>query len=276
MLVREVCTQLSLTFKLESMRLLKVEGRYLAVNIVGQTVFWWNSQRTLIPAVSHSWFMFHVHTLLVYVIFSVEITTCPPLWPITLCWKLWFRLGPLDLYCSWMKSNGIHIMVLDTWLIKQWCGRRNVLEGVLDTLWRWTVSNRLVPNEWRSIQNTWRIDIIYVAQNVTKPATMLRQRTYIGYYIVYIYIAFCLVFWHLVLYIPFPHLFVYCILPHLFIHIIVTCADYFVDFLHDDTLPTPGAGVRATSSGSTYRGRGGTWKHFFKSFRCVHSLCTIK
>jgi hypothetical protein len=200
MLVREVCTQLSLTFKLESMRLLKVERRYLAVNIVGQTVFWWNSQRTLIPAVSHSWFMFHVHTLLVYVIFSVEITTCPPLWPITLCWKLWFRLGPIDLYCSWMKSNGIHIMVLDTWLIKQWCGRRNVLEGVLDTLWRWTVSNWLVPNEWRSIQNTWRIDIIYVAQNVTKPATMLRQR---GYYIVYIYIAFCLVFWHLVLYIPF-------------------------------------------------------------------------
>jgi hypothetical protein len=62
----------------------------------------------------------------------------------------------------------------------------------------------------------------------------------------------------------FPHLFVYCILPHLCIHIIVTCADYFVDFLHDDTLPTPGAGVRATSSGSTYRGRGGTWKHFFK------------
>jgi hypothetical protein len=50
-------------------------------------------------------------------------------------------------------------------------------------------------------------------------------------------------------------------LPHLFIHLIVTCASYFVDFLQDDALPTPGAGVQAAASGATYRAWGGTLKH---------------
>jgi hypothetical protein len=36
-----------------------------------------------------------------------------PLWPITLCWKRWFRLGPVDLYSSWMKCNESRMMVLD-------------------------------------------------------------------------------------------------------------------------------------------------------------------
>jgi hypothetical protein len=39
-LVQEVCTELALTFKLESMSLLKVERRHLAMNIVGLNSFW--------------------------------------------------------------------------------------------------------------------------------------------------------------------------------------------------------------------------------------------
>jgi hypothetical protein len=148
---------------------------------MGPYNLWWISLRTLVVAVCHSWFMFYVRTLLLSVIFSVEIIMCPPFWPTTIHFKPWFALGLLILSHSWMKSNGSHTIVLGTYLTKQWCGRRGVLEGVLGTPWKWIMWNWDSQKDQRPIVNLWRIDMRYIVLNATKPATTDEdvKRTYI-------------------------------------------------------------------------------------------------
>jgi hypothetical protein len=57
------------------------------------------------------------HTIVVYNILGRNFYMTP-LSPTIILWKLWFTLGLLVLSCSWMKSNGGPMMVLDTWLTK--------------------------------------------------------------------------------------------------------------------------------------------------------------
>jgi hypothetical protein len=180
-LVRKVCTQHSLTLKPGSTRFLKALERHLAMNIVGPSGLWWLSRRTLVPMVWLSWFMFHVRTLLLCIIFSIRIFTCPLLWSTIILWKLWFTLGLLILSRSWMKSNESSMVVLGTSLATPWCGRRGVLEGALDTPWKWIEWNRDTKKGQRWIVNLWRIGTRFIALNATKPATTDEdvKRTYI-------------------------------------------------------------------------------------------------
>jgi hypothetical protein len=57
------------------------------------------------------------------------------------------------------------------WLIKPWCGKTGVLEGELDTPWKWIEWNQDTKKDQRLIVNPWRIDMRYVALNATKSAT---------------------------------------------------------------------------------------------------------
>jgi hypothetical protein len=145
--------------------------------------------------VCHNWFMFLVRTLLLCAIVLVGIFTCPPLWlPITL-WRRWFTLGLLVLSHFWMKSNGSPTMVLYTWLTKPWCGRRGVLEGMLETPWKWIEWNRDAQKDQRWIVNPWRIGTRFIALNVTKLATTDEdvKRTYVLriWWLSLIYFRFC-------------------------------------------------------------------------------------
>jgi hypothetical protein len=179
--MRKVCTQLDLTFKLESTRSLKAAERHSVVNIVGPSSSRLTYQRTLVPEVCHIWLIFCVHTLLLCVIFSAGIFMCPPLWPHITLWRLWFILGLLILSHFWMKSNGIPMMVLDTWLTKPWCGRRGVLKGALGTPWKWIEWNWDIKKDQRWIVNIWMIDLRFIALNATKPVTTHEdvKRTYV-------------------------------------------------------------------------------------------------
>jgi hypothetical protein len=47
------------------------------------------------------------------------------------------RTWSLRFVLFWMKSNGSPMMVLNMWLTKPLCRRRGVLEGTLDTPWKW-------------------------------------------------------------------------------------------------------------------------------------------
>jgi hypothetical protein len=178
---RKVCTQLDLTFKPGGTRSLKVEERHPTVNTAGLSGSRWIYRRTHAPVVCRVWFMFLVRTLLLCAIVLVGIFTCPPLCPPITLWRRWFTLGLHVLSHFWIKSNGSPTMVLDTWLIKPCCGRRDVLEGALSTPWKKIEWNWDTKKDQRWIVNLWRTCTIFVALNATKPATTDEdmKRTYV-------------------------------------------------------------------------------------------------